>query len=70
MPPSVKRHDTPRYVKCFPVPPTNKLTEEEEDEGSSRRASVAAWVYESLGQDGVAALSDSQRAMLGLQDYP
>ena len=50
-----------QYVKCFPAPPASSAGLDQ------RREQHTKEVFAALGEDGVAALSDSQRAMLGLE---
>ena len=70
-----------QYVKCFPCPeepaPGAAAAAAPSVAGfgattvglAGRRAAIAAWTASSLGAEQVAALTDEQRAMLGLQDY-
>ena len=60
-----------QYVKCFPRPPKVAATGGGATSGflskeKTREELVSAWVSDSLGAERVAALTDDQRAIMGL----
>jgi hypothetical protein len=52
-----------QYVKCFPAPPASSVGMADRRKQHKKEAVIA------LGEDGVAAMSDLQQAILGLIDY-